>query len=422
MVLQKPNPELAVLNARSRYSYEFHVAITKVNRQIKDEAYDVLRKENLFVRVSSSSLVLHNHREWLKPIILAQHREACCFKHCAMTVALLPREGLPYGNRFPLGRKKIFIIALEDLPLLCKLLVVIDVERAHTPILGCGYLEINVGSLRDRDVMSDDTDPALDSITVRRLLEPLRFLRGLGGVKIKGDVSEAYIKDINDTVNTRIPSAKTLRGIARSAQEEGDAAYKLGEFALAISTYEKGLEALDLDHRKGFDMYSSAGIFHNAPHAHFGLLHPRGRYGMQETRDSLQNNIGAAELRLEVEQVAREAALHAKEHSQSTKANGVSIEEDIHQSLKWHFAISLAGKDAAGVQEYGQQLRTVLKFEPDDGSLKAALEDMKQQWSQFLRGSRSPKTYRRTSFFSDDADYSSDEEASLLRASQLFRL
>lgn len=60
-----------------------------VNHQIRDETHGILLHENLFVRVTSYSRILGRCEQILKPIVLAQNRQARNFKHSAMLVIFL---------------------------------------------------------------------------------------------------------------------------------------------------------------------------------------------------------------------------------------------------------------------------------------------------------------------------------------------
>ncbi len=94
-----------------------------------------------------------------------------------------------------------------------------------------------------------DQSTGAASLSARRLLEPLRYLRGVGDLHITGEVSESYKQDIKNAVTKDLLSKEALVEGSRSFKKGGDAAYVSGEYALACSTYQEGLDALDQGHQ-----------------------------------------------------------------------------------------------------------------------------------------------------------------------------
>lgn len=133
-------------------------------------------------------------------MILAQggQAQALAFKHRAMKVRLETLEDHASDHRrHPISDfTTSFIIACEDLESFCTLLLRIDRDASKSFFLGVTFLQISLQAFGNKETLQQHED----NLSIRRLLEPLRNLHGVGEIEITGNVSNGYKKIVQSDV------------------------------------------------------------------------------------------------------------------------------------------------------------------------------------------------------------------------------
>lgn len=183
------------------HDYHMDCTILRTSRQVYSEASPVLYHENIFVRVRCT----HYNFEGLMDLKgipgILKGRKAESFKHCAMSVDL-DRLHSASGPE-PRQRAVSWIIAFDDLPLLCHVLLY---HHYIAPSSLIQHYEFSVTVHRLFDSMLNQTP--IGSSLVRRLLEPFKVLHSVPHFKIAGPVNIEYCTNIVAQVSRRAPTLK----------------------------------------------------------------------------------------------------------------------------------------------------------------------------------------------------------------------
>ena len=278
------------------HTYLFHTSILFVNQQVYHEASNVFYLENLFIRVNSvttgpffriPAFAAHgDYSHWLPlPISFYSSKVKACTRH-VMEIDMLPCSS-------SVSRNLQFILAADELPLLCKRLlrtdtlykgrigmlqrmelwIIVGDEVLNTPtyeesaeclnaatknasasrgegpakilrraVVGSAYTGeetiwngIATGSETAREKIELSGPPSLiNTPRLRRLLEPLRALHSIGSSYIDAPISERYREVILKSLFRARPGSQDLFPILVSAYEEAMTTFRAGYFTLAV--------------------------------------------------------------------------------------------------------------------------------------------------------------------------------------------
>ena len=278
------------------HTYLFHTSILFANRQIYHEASNVFYLENLFIRVNSvttgpffriPAFAANGDYGHLLPLPISfrSSKVKACTRH-VMEIDLVPCSS-------SVSRNLHFILAADELPLLCKRLVRTDAlykgrigmlqrmelwiivgdEVLNTPtyeesaeclnaatknasasrgegpakiskraVVGSAYTgeETNLngiarGSGTTGEKFKLSGPPSLiNTPRLRRLLEPLRALHSIGSSYIDAPISEQYREVIHKSLFRARPRSQDLFPILVSAYEEAMTTFRAGCFTLAV--------------------------------------------------------------------------------------------------------------------------------------------------------------------------------------------
>ena len=278
------------------HTYLFHTSILFVNQQVYHEASNVFYLENLFIRVNSVTTGPffkipafaangdHGHLLPL-PISFYSSKVKACTRH-VMEIDLWPCSSSGSRNLH-------FILAADELPLLCKhllwtdalykgrigilqrmeLWIIVGDEVLNTPtyeesaeclnaatknasasrgegpakilrraVVGSAYTGeetnwngIATGSETTREKFELSGPPSLiNKPRLRRLLEPLRALHSIGSSYIDAPISERYREVILKSLFRARPRSQDLFPILVSAYEEAMTTFRAGYSSLAV--------------------------------------------------------------------------------------------------------------------------------------------------------------------------------------------
>ena len=281
---------------RNVHTYLFSTSILFANRQIYHEASNVLYLENLFVRVNAitSGLFFEKppfaaNRDYghLIPLTIFSNES----KVQACTRHVMEIDLFPCSSSIPQGRQFHFILAADDLPLLCRSLLwkdAIYMERTleqtelwiiiGDEVLNCPTYEksaeclnaatkkaslshgewpanISRRSVEGNACTGEETNgngiargsgttgdksklsgpPSLiETPRLRRLLEPLRALHSIGSSYIDAPISKRYRNLIVTSLSRARPGIQDLFLTLVSAFEEAMTTFTAGHSTLAV--------------------------------------------------------------------------------------------------------------------------------------------------------------------------------------------
>ena len=280
------------------HTYRFHTSILFANRQVYHEASNVFYLENLFVRVNSvtsgpfskiSAFAANGDHGHLSPLPIFSNgsRVQACTRH-VMEIDLFPCSSSVWQER-----NLHFILAADELPLLCRHLLWTDksdtgrigilqqtelwiivgdeVLNAATYEMSVEYLNAATknasasrgeepanmsrravegsactgketnwnriarggGTTGDKLKLSGPRS-LINTPRLRRLLEPLRALHSIGSSYIYAPISERYREMIQISLFRARPSLQDLFPILVSAYEEAMTTFRAGCITLAV--------------------------------------------------------------------------------------------------------------------------------------------------------------------------------------------
>ena len=272
------------------HTYLFHTSILFANRQIYHESSNVFYLENLFVRVNavtsgpffdfSALAAKEDHGHLLPlPIFINESKVQACTRH-VMEIDLFPRSSSVLQER-----KLHFILAADDLPLLCRRLLWTDViytdkigilqqtelwiivgdevlnasayeksaeclnaatknasasrgerptYRSRKAIEGSACTGEETNSNRINKFKLSRPSSPFSKPQLRRLLEPLRALHSIGSSYIDAAIGKRYRKEIQTSLFRARPGIQDLFPILVSAYEEAMATFEAGYYTLAV--------------------------------------------------------------------------------------------------------------------------------------------------------------------------------------------
>lgn len=156
----------------------------------------------------------------------------------AMTIAFGPHPTARYLGAVDWEAEN-YVFDSADLPAVCTSLLRME-ARGHGILTG-SPLQVTIDArIGERLRESKDGFPHPHS-RLRTLLDPLRRLHGLDGVKVDGPGSTVYKDEIIASMS-ELPNAKETMKQALLAASRGEKASEFGDLPLAIDMYKAGLE------------------------------------------------------------------------------------------------------------------------------------------------------------------------------------
>ena len=129
------------------------------------------------------------------------------------------------------------LTCLEDLPLLCQLLLYASCQTPNFSSL----LHI---TLAIRDPHTRPKTALVPKALQESLMMPFAILKGLDGLTIKGARNKAVEKELRKAMSVPNPTAAEDLESAAQLKDAGNAAFKAGDYALSIRTYIQAYEAM----------------------------------------------------------------------------------------------------------------------------------------------------------------------------------
>lgn len=204
-------------------------AILRVNRQINEEATNVLHGDNFWI------IVEVNVREWpganaILPFV--SRKDPSYIKYPALHVKLdLPRETTA-------AESTTLIMGLESLPFLLHKLRMGSAGSWRADDLKAAGLTLRLYS------SPFHSQPKLQS----KCLEPFTLVRGFGKLSVMGEpdpMGTRYREDMTYRALSPFTDAGVVKGIAMNYLAQGDDAYSLGNCITAYVYYANGMVFLD---------------------------------------------------------------------------------------------------------------------------------------------------------------------------------
>ncbi|KAF2656326.1 hypothetical protein K491DRAFT_692178 [Lophiostoma macrostomum CBS 122681] len=212
--------------------YKFDFAIYSVNKQIKTEAEDVFRRENVFVKIETPWPQAEHHisHEGLVPLV-CKTPAAEGFKHAQMTLQI----SAPLHSFLP---QHTLVVLLDDLPLFC------DVWFYSS----LNYRTLNE-HLKVEFTLHDPYYPAdpkpIPLKLQRKLLGPFDAVKGLYEVQVNG-FEEEVERELR--VGMAVPYITPGQSLEASASlmEAGDQAIANGRAQEALDLFIKSFHAIHI--------------------------------------------------------------------------------------------------------------------------------------------------------------------------------
>lgn len=211
-------------------SYNLYTNILCTNRQIHDEALAIFR-ENRFIYIRTPWTHLKNDviTQGKFPLIAEKKANMCKLWHMRMVLDVKGQSvrGISYD----------YITCLEDLPALCKLLF-------YTSCQWGDFSSILHIALHVQDPSSNDQSSALPQALQEDFVMPFAILKGLGSMSITGSVTNPIKKRLKKAMKQPNPTAGDYLEAAARLKDEGNIAFKAGQYRLSINLYFQAYEAM----------------------------------------------------------------------------------------------------------------------------------------------------------------------------------
>ena len=205
-----------------RARYLFHPAILAINRQIYDESTAVLRQENKFILIATSWASFEED-------LLVQGKFPI-IAECRDEINKLPPTHmfvqLDFRGEVNTNFISLYLTCLEDLPHLCRLLFYASCQAKDFTSL----LHITL-ALQNPHAASGTVPKKLQE----SFLMPFAVLKGLDGLIIKGPRDEAVERQLRKAMKIPNPTAAEYLESAARLKDNGNAAFKAGDYAATWS-------------------------------------------------------------------------------------------------------------------------------------------------------------------------------------------
>lgn len=357
--------------------YDLQPAVLRTNKQINKEARRFLYNDNLFV------LVKYPHVEsldllWTEELTLlaAEEDEVRSFRS-ALRISLHVDLCIHGNDNMRLTSQ--FVIAANDLSVFCSILKKIDNEGPG--LLSSLKLILQVYPLFQLDVdafaytgPSSRVSRSPRSLAQqRRLLEPFATLRSMTLEIADVDGETQYIdvqlmEDIKERAGRPPYSMKEVLDTSARIKEQGNQAFRAGDFAHANTLYKSALENLNAGERY-LDTDIQEGEFTEQTYfeAHFSLAF------------RIWSNTVATHLRLQQWTAAHEKAIKGIEKIETVRNAGENIVFGPGEVAKLYFRRALASEGMGKINRAVEEVRTALDLDPNSAQMKAKLREWKLQ-------------------------------------------
>jgi len=218
--------------------YKFHFEILLVNSQVHEEAREVFRRHNVFVRIETpwTQAVEHVRDEGRVPI-LCTGDEAVNFQDFHMSAiigAADPRMDFPPTVKF--------ILCLDDLASFCRMWFYSDLSH-----LGLNSnLTLTMRLRNPKSLTSDAEEEELPKTVQRRLLEPFGLVKGLGRVTVEGKHDKNVEQMMRTAMAVSYDSPEYCLEQATKLKDMGNTELKAGKYRNAIAHYEQSFAAMHI--------------------------------------------------------------------------------------------------------------------------------------------------------------------------------
>ncbi|KAF6217637.1 hypothetical protein HO133_006739 [Letharia lupina] len=214
---------------RARYSLQ--TAVLATNRQIHDEATAVLR-ENRFINIITSwTSFKQDILVQGKFPIIAEGDDRSPSPESHMLVLL------DFMGDVDTSRLYAYVTCLADLPHLCRLLF-------YASSLSPNFSSLLHVTLAIRDPQGRAEKTVVPKALQEALMMPFAVLKGLHGLTIKGARNKAVEKELRKAMGVPNPTAAEYLEAAAGLKDAGNAAFKVGDYALSIRIYIQAYEAM----------------------------------------------------------------------------------------------------------------------------------------------------------------------------------
>ena len=210
----------------------------RVSRQIHEECVDLCRRENDFVCVTSNRPLTLESFIWDHHLkLVTRWAGAQSSWNIAMTIVL--DHGEHTHTRYCLDvceneRPRKFIFTSDELPRLCQFWMKEKyLERVAI------YIDINDAKWNGHSTEIDRHPAGLSKL--RRLLEPLDLLRGIGAAQIEGPLSSSYKLGVIESLCRGQPTGMDTLQCAIATFIKGDEKLRQNDSSSASELYKKAL-------------------------------------------------------------------------------------------------------------------------------------------------------------------------------------
>ena len=217
--------------------YELAPALLRVNRQVHQETYHILREENMWITVcitmprtpirymsESRNFPVVSRNILTEPNVMKEYYLG--MESHALNVFLSPKHVV----RYPYCKFHTMIMGPESLPYLMQFLFAMGYTNRFVPSPPTKEIELYVGY------------PACFSRSKlqRELVEPFRAVRGFGKIFINGNVDEDLADSLYIQMRQPFRSDTEILEFSHAYLEKGDAAAAAGRTKAANFYYEHG--------------------------------------------------------------------------------------------------------------------------------------------------------------------------------------
>lgn len=218
--------------------YKFHLEILLANRQVHEEAREVFRRHNVFVRIETpwTQAVEHVRDEGRVPILCTGDAAVRFhdFHMSAIIGAADPRMDFPSTVKF--------ILALDDLSAFCRMWFYSDLSH-----LGLNSnLTLTMHLQNPKSLTSHAEEEELPKAVQRRLLEPFGLVKGLDKVTVEGKHDTELEQMMRTAMAVPYDPPEYCLEQATKLKDMGNAELKAGNFSKAISLYEQSFAAMHI--------------------------------------------------------------------------------------------------------------------------------------------------------------------------------
>lgn len=363
-------------NLGCSYFYDFQPAILLTNRQINEEARRVLYHDNLFVLVkytygSSDALKAFSRRDLA--LVATQKDEVWSYR-AALQVSF---PSLRDQRREDKLVESQFVIAASELPMFCRILRLLDNEwlgflsSLELVLIVLPSAPLNVDSFVNMSRSNRVSWVPRSLQQQRKLLEPFATLHSIMDLKVVDvdgktqDINAQLMEDVRVRAGQPPYSMGEVLDAATELKEQGNEAFRTGDFALAHSLYETAWSDL-----VGGKRYLTMGF------RDIKTVEARKSDAWQLLAFRIASNSIAALLHLQQWTAAHKKASKWIEHVQTPEVNSAL---QPHEMAKIFYRRALASEGRGDMARAIEEVCEALSHSPSNMLMKAKKEEWKSQ-------------------------------------------